>query len=104
MRAAFDSLTASRAAFTTPSRVISLVAANPQEPFASVRTPTPYDSESFTPLTAPIPRADILATVAADPRVGVRRACVSRCPNRFERELIGERVALHAQYRRLGNE
>src|SRR5688572_33091168 len=50
-RAALDNLTASRAAFATPSRVISLVAANPHEPFTRVRTPTPYDSLSATPLT-----------------------------------------------------
>ena len=41
---------ASRAAFTTPSFVIVLVAANPHEPFTSVRTPMPYDSQSVTPV------------------------------------------------------
>jgi hypothetical protein len=40
----------SRAAFTTPSFVMVLVAANPHEPFTRLRMPMPYDSESATPV------------------------------------------------------
>ncbi len=48
VRAARDSVMASRAAFCTPGRVIVLVAANPQHPSTSVRMPRPYDSSSVT--------------------------------------------------------
>ena len=51
MRAARDMATASAAARCAPSRVIVLVAANPQLPSTSVRTPNPYDSLSLTPVT-----------------------------------------------------
>ena len=50
-RAAFDSTMASSAACRAPSGVIALVAAKPQQPSTSVRTPSPYDSLSLTPVT-----------------------------------------------------
>ena len=48
--AAREMRAASRAAFTTPSVVMLLVAAKPHDPLTSVRTPMPYDSESATPV------------------------------------------------------
>ena len=51
VRAARDRTAASRAAFCAPARVIVLVAAKPQQPLISVRTPSPYDSLSLTPVT-----------------------------------------------------
>ena len=47
-RAALAITTASRAAATTPAWLISLVAAHPQLPCTSTRTPTPYNSLSLT--------------------------------------------------------
>ncbi len=46
--AAREMRAASRAVSCTASRVSSLVAAKPQEPSTSVRTPMPYDSVSLT--------------------------------------------------------
>ena len=51
MRAARDMAAASAAARWAPARVIVLVAAKPQLPSTSVRTPRPYDSLSLTPDT-----------------------------------------------------
>src|SRR5207244_10637043 len=50
-RAALATCAASRAAAATAAFVIVLVAANPQLPFTSVRTPRPYDSVSLMLLT-----------------------------------------------------
>jgi hypothetical protein len=51
MRAARDMAAASAAARWAPAAVITLVAANPQLPSMSVRTPRPYDSLSLTAAT-----------------------------------------------------
>ena len=50
-RAARDMTMASSAALCAPARVMALVAAKPQQPLTSVRTPRPYDSLSVTPVT-----------------------------------------------------